>query len=110
MEQNEQVFFRPPAKRKQDETSSAPITKITRFTESLSDAILPNLPAKELVCLIVRSALETELGKSFTLNGGFDKMVKKIADSIMVDPILRRQALSIVSQVLGSKTDTEKKN
>lgn len=86
------------------------VTCLSRFRDLLEQTIVPHLSARDLVTIIISGALEVEFGKSFTLNPGFDKMVKKIADSLMVDPNLRRQALQVVSQVLEAKTGTEKKN
>ncbi|MCX5749086.1 MAG: hypothetical protein NTZ10_02410 [Candidatus Saganbacteria bacterium] len=83
---------------------------IGRYHERLSGLLSPNLPAKELIYLMIRSALEIEFGPSFTLNKGFDKMVNKLADSVMTNPDLRRQALSVVGTVLDKKTGTGKKN
>ena len=89
----------------------AVINDLSRFREKLEEVLSPNLPAKELVIMMVRAALETEFGKTFTLMAGFDKMVIKISDSIMTDPALRRQALSVVSIVVDGKiTEREKKN
>ncbi len=76
---------------------------IPRFTAALKEVLHPNLPAKDLVATIVRTAIEVQMGKSFTLIKGFDKMVEKIAASVMADPILRRQALAAVSTVLENK-------
>jgi len=85
-------------------------TGVSRFAEKLRETLEPNLPARELITVIISVALETDLGKSFTLTKGFDKMVQKIADSVMVDPNLRRQALAVVSQVVELKAVAGKKN
>lgn len=84
--------------------------KINHFREKLSVLLEPNLPAKEITCLIVRAALEAEFGYSFTSNKNFGKMVEKIADSIMVNPLLRKQTLAAATAVLIEKLDTGKKN
>ena len=47
--------------------------------------------------------LEVNMGKSFTLTKGFDKMVEKITLAVVADPLLRRQALAAVSMVLDQK-------
>ena len=80
-----------------------------RFFEKLSTVIMPNLPAKDLIAMIVRSALEVEFGASFTLNKNFDKMVDKIADLIMTNPDTRRQALSAASIFIEKKMNMGKK-
>ncbi len=87
-------------------SASSPATE--RFTEKLESILVPNIPANELITIIVKTAVEVQLGKSFTLNPGFDKMVNKIVSVIMTDPLLRRQALSVVSLVLENKTETGK--
>lgn len=87
-------------------STSSPATE--RFTEKLESILVPNIPANELITIIVKTAVEVQLGKSFTLNPGFDKMVSKIVSVIMTDPLLRRQALSVVSLVLENKTETGK--
>ncbi|MEK7376633.1 MAG: hypothetical protein AABZ57_05675 [Candidatus Margulisiibacteriota bacterium] len=81
-----------------------------RFFEKLSTVIMPNLPAKDLIAMIVRSALEVEFGASFTLNKNFGKMVDKIADSIMTNPDTRRQALSAASIFIEKKMNMGKKH
>lgn|GEM_PF-5409584 len=83
---------------------------LERYIERLSDLITPNLPAKNLIVLMIKAALEVEFGPTFTLNKGFDKMVNKLADSIMTNPDLRRQALAVVGGVLENKTAAGKKN
>ncbi len=78
------------------------------FKEKLKNSITANLTAKELAERIVLAALETEYGRTFalrrkkddagfTLSAGFAKMVNTLADSIVANPELRRQALSIAS-------------
>ena len=81
----------------------------SRFFEKLSTVIMPNLPAKDLIAMIVRSALEVEFGPSFTVNKNFDKMVDKISDSIMTNPDTRRQALSAASIFIEKKMNMGKK-
>ncbi|MFA5098328.1 MAG: hypothetical protein WC490_06875 [Candidatus Margulisiibacteriota bacterium] len=81
-----------------------------RFYEKLSSVIMPNLPAKELISMMVSSALEVEFGTSFTLNPNFAKMVGKIADSIMTNPDIRRQALSAASIFIEKKMQMGKKH
>jgi hypothetical protein len=73
------------------------------FGLKLGKLMNPALSAKELVENIVRSALETEYGAIFTLNSGFDKMVSAVADTIITNPDLRRQALAIASFYISKK-------
>jgi hypothetical protein len=77
---------------------------VSLFRRELKSALHPNLPAKDLISTIVRTALEVHMGKSFTLVKGFDKMVEKIAAAVMADPTLRRQSLAAVSLVLENKS------
>jgi len=83
---------------------------IEKYRLRLSEQLSPNLPAKELILMLIRSALEVEFGPNFTLNKGFDKMVNKLADSVMTNPDLRRQALSVVGTILEAKASAGKKN
>lgn len=76
----------------------------SQFRQQLEAVLHPNLPAKDLIASIVRTALEVQMGKTFTLTNGFDKMVEKISAVIMADPPLRRQALATVSIVLENKS------
>ncbi len=84
------------------------------FQEKLENLVDPNLSAKELAERIVTAALESEYGKTFTLNPGFAKMVNTLADSIVTNPDLRRQALAVASVYIkksrGSKKDIRKGN
>ncbi len=99
------------AKKGTDNASSSGLfmpKDVELFRKKLSAMLLPNLPAKELICLITKCALEVEFGESFTLNKGFDKIVEKIADSVMRIPELRRQSLSIVSTIIEGKMDQRK--
>ncbi len=85
-------------------------TNINNFVEELSKVLKPTLPAKELVSTVVKIALEVNFGKNFTLTKGFDKMVEKISNGIIVDPILRRQVLSVASWVLDNDKKSQQKN
>lgn len=76
------------------------------FGSMLEKALEPNLSAKELIEKIVRCALDIEFGSTFTLSMGFDKMVSAIADTIVTNPELRRQALAIASIYISKKTET----
>jgi hypothetical protein len=78
------------------------------FEEKLQNTLDQNLSAKELAERIVVAALESEFGKSFTMSRGFAKMVNTLADSIVTNPELRRQALAVASTYInknrGNKT------
>ena len=81
---------------------------LDNFEEKLEKLIDPNLSAKELAERIVTAALESEFGKSFTLSRGFDKMVNTLADSIVTNPELRRQALAVASVYVKKNRDSKK--
>ncbi len=80
------------------------------FRKRLLDSISPNLTASEALGVIIKSALEVEYGTNFTLSRGFDRMIRKLSDSCMTNPELRRQALAVVSSILEEKTLAGKKN
>ncbi|MBU0687669.1 MAG: hypothetical protein KKB81_07500 [Candidatus Margulisbacteria bacterium] len=73
------------------------------FEKRLEDLLSPSLSAKELIENIVRAALEVEFGSTFTLSRGFDKMTGAIADAVVTNPELRRQALAIASLYISKK-------
>ncbi len=77
--------------------------KIDIFHSRMSETIDPRHSAKELIEKIVKSALEVEYGAAFALNPGFARMVSKIADVIVSNPELRRQALSVASVYIERK-------
>jgi hypothetical protein len=81
---------------------------IDRFQENLEKTMSPNLSAKDMVQQIVRSALEAEFGTAFTRSKGFDKMVSTIADTIVANPDLRRESLSIASRFIERKVEITK--
>ncbi len=76
----------------------------TRLEETLE----PTLSAKELIEKIIRATLEVEFGHTFTLSKGFASMVGTIADSIITNPELRRQALRVASTYMGKKIRVSK--
>jgi len=78
------------------------------FEEKLSQNIGPDLSAKEMAECIVASALETEFGKSFTMSRGFAKMVNALAEVIVTNPELRRQALAVASVYIKKNRDHQK--
>ena len=82
--------------------------KVDIFHSRMLETIGPGSSAKELIEKIVRSALEVEFGSSFTLSPGFTKMVSKIADSVVTNPELRRQALSIAGTYINKKMEETK--
>ena len=75
--------------------------KVDIFHERMLQSIGPGSSAKELIEKIVRSALEVEYGSAFTLNAGFARMVSRIADAVVTNPDMRRQALAVA----GARTD-----
>jgi len=77
------------------------------FEEKLSN-INPSLSAKEMAERIVIAALEAEFGKSFTLSRGFAKMVDALAEVLVTNPDLRRQALSVASVYIKKNRDHQK--
>ncbi|MDD5382900.1 MAG: hypothetical protein PHH60_04515 [Candidatus Margulisbacteria bacterium] len=83
---------------------------IDTFNEKLSTMLDANLTAKELAERIVIAALESEFGRSFTLTAGFAKMVNTLADSIVTNPDMRRQALAIASIYISKNRDNDQKN
>lgn len=80
------------------------------FASRLEEILEPTLSAKELIEKIIRAAIEVEFGPSFTLSKGFDKMISNIADSIITNPDLRREALSVASNCIGKKISIAKEN
>jgi|GEM_PF-1033411 len=78
------------------------------FASRLEETLEPTLSAKELIEKIIKAALEVEFGPTFTLSKGFSDMVGTIADSIITNPDLRREALAIASKYLGKKISVSK--
>ena len=81
------------------------VEKIDMFHSRMLEQIDPAHSAKELVEKIVKSALDVEYGASFALSPGFSKMVSKIADVVVANPDLRRQALSVASIYIDKKME-----
>jgi len=79
--------------------------KVDVFHTRMLEQIDPGHSAKELIERIVRSALEVEYGPSFTVNAGFAKMVSKIADAVITNPELRRQALAVAGTYINKKIE-----
>ena len=79
--------------------------KVEIFHSRMLEQIDPSHSAKELVEKIVKSALEVEYGSSFALSPGFTKMVSKIADVVVGNPDLRRQALAVASIYIDKKME-----
>lgn len=75
------------------------------FEEKIGLLIQPNHSSKEMARQIVIAALETEFGKTFTMSPSFAKMVDTLADVIVTNPDLRRQALSVSSYYIKKKRD-----
>jgi hypothetical protein len=82
--------------------------KMEIFHSRMVERIDPSNTAKELVEGIVRSALEVEYGSGFALSSGFGKMVSKIADVVVSNPELRRQALSVAGSYIDKKMEETK--
>jgi hypothetical protein len=82
--------------------------KIDIFHSRMLEKIDPRSTAKELVEGIVKSALEVEYGAEFALSSGFGKMVSKIADVVVSNPDLRRQALSVAGVYIDKKMEETK--
>jgi hypothetical protein len=80
--------------------------KIDIFHSRMLEQIDPAHSAKELIERIVKSALEVEYGAQFALSPGFTKMVSKIADVVVANPDLRRQALSVASAYIDKKMES----
>ena len=78
------------------------------FEQKLNQQIHPSLSSKELAEKIVIAALEAEYGRSFTLNRGFAKMVDALAEVLVTNPELRRQALSVASAYCKKNRDHQK--
>jgi hypothetical protein len=79
--------------------------KYVLFREKLRKVLTPVLPAKELATQVVRAALETEYGQAFTGAPFYDRMVSTIADTIVTNPELRREILSMVDPFVKEKTE-----
>lgn len=82
--------------------------KIDIFHTRMLDAITPGCSAKDLIEKIVKSALEVEYGAAFTLSPGFAKMVSKLAEVVVTNPELRRQALSVAGTYIDKKMEGTK--
>ncbi|MFA4858141.1 MAG: hypothetical protein WC901_00655 [Candidatus Margulisiibacteriota bacterium] len=94
--------------KKSKKPSVAPQRKNALFESRLEELLHPELSAKELIEKIVRAALEVEFGATFTLSFGFDKMLSTIADAVVTNPELRRQALAIASLYVAKKSGQDK--
>ncbi len=82
--------------------------KVDQFHERMLEHIEPGHSAKELVEKIVKSALEVEYGVQFTLNPGFARMLSKLADVVVTNPELRRQALAVAGTYIEKKREEVK--
>jgi hypothetical protein len=78
------------------------------FEDKLDKMIAPNLTAKELAERMVVAVLETEYGRNFTRSPGFAKMVNTLADSIVTNPELRRQALAVATKFINKNHEYQK--
>jgi hypothetical protein len=91
-----------------DNLAEESMPNLAGFKDKLEENIHSNLTAKELAERIVLAALECEYGKNFTLTPGFAKMVNTLADSIVTNPDLRRQALAIASHYINKNRGNQK--
>lgn len=78
------------------------------FEEKIANNLQPSLSAKEMAERIVIAALETEYGRSFTMTRGFAKMVSALAEVVVTNPELRRQALHVASAYIKKNRDHQK--
>lgn len=78
------------------------------FAEKISTIISPGLSAKETAERIIYAALEVEFGRNFTQSPGFAKIVSRLAEVIVTNPELRRQALSLARTYSSKKSDHKK--
>ena len=78
------------------------------FEEKLNSGIHPSLSSKEMAERMVIAALEAEYGPSFTSAPGFAKMVSALAEVLVTNPELRRQALAIASYYTKKNRDHQK--
>jgi hypothetical protein len=76
---------------------------IEAFEERINAKMHPSLSAKEIAEQFVIAALEAEFGKAFTASAGFAKMVNTLANMVVTNPDLRRQALAIASSYIKRK-------
>ena len=76
----------------------------TKMTVNLNAA----LSAKEMAETIVMAALEAEYGRNFTMAPGFAKMVNTLAEVLVTNPELRRQALSVASYYIKKSREHQK--
>ena len=84
------------------------MSNIEIFASKLNDNLHASLSSKEMAEKIVIAALEAEFGKSFTLNRGFAKMVNALAEVLVTNPELRRQALMIASLYIKKNREHQK--
>ena len=79
--------------------------KYALFREKLGKTIRPTLPVKELAGFVVRAALEVEYGEPFTKSPFSDRMISTIADSIMTNPDLRQELLTVATTIYDARTN-----
>jgi hypothetical protein len=78
------------------------------FEEKISSGLHPSLSAREMAERIVTAVLEAEYGRTFTMSPNFAKMVSTLADILVTNPELRRQALGIASTYIKKNRDRQK--
>lgn len=79
------------------------------FKEKIEGSVHSGLSAKEMAERFVVAALEAEYGKTFTLSPNFAKMVSTLAEMIVTNPELRRQALATASMYIRKNREQDRK-
>lgn len=81
---------------------------IEAFEAKITVNLNNGLSAKEMAEIMVMAALEAEYGRNFTMAPGFAKMVNTLAEVLVTNPDLRRQALAIASYYIKKSRDHQK--
>ncbi len=84
------------------------MSNLEAFEEKIASDLHPSLSAREMAERIVTAVLEAEYGRSFTMSPNFAKMVNTLADILVTNPELRRQALGIASAYIKKNRDRQK--
>lgn len=77
------------------------------FAEKIEGEIQPTHSAREIAEKFVIAVLEAEYGRTFTSSPGFAKMVDTLAEIVVTNPELRRQALSLASVYIKKSRDRQ---
>ena len=81
---------------------------VEAFESKMSANLNNTLSAKEMAETIVVAALEAEYGRNFTMAPGFAKMVNTLAEVLVTNPELRRQALAVASYYIKKSREHQK--